>query len=118
MAKVFVYGTLKKGRYNHGYLREAKYVGEYHTNNEYTLLVKGFPYLVARNGQGCRGELYEVSKDLLRLLDTVEGHPDFYTRTRILVYDIETGVPVTAEVYLHADIFTPRDYETKTTRSF
>ena len=34
-----------------------------------------------------KGELYEVNKDKLLMLDYLEGHPDFYKRELIDVFD-------------------------------
>ena len=44
------------------------------------------------------GELYEVSEDVLELLDRLEEHPNHYVRKHVL---IENGYP--AEMYLIED---------------
>lgn len=102
---VFVYGTLKKGKSNHRLLFEADYLGEYYTNTNFTLFVGGLPYLVKREGPGCSGELYKVSDKVLTALDLLEGHPDFYKREVIPVYDMEVGNMVEAWCYLHPNDF-------------
>lgn len=103
---VFVYGTLKRGKGNHGFLENSTYLGEYYTDNNYTLIVSGLPYMVKRtNGGGVQGELYKIDEDTLKDLDLLEGHPNFYRRETIPVYDFESGNMVEAFAYLYPDKF-------------
>jgi gamma-glutamylaminecyclotransferase len=83
--KVFVYGSLKRGFYNHQLLQgcrmwKAKAKGiDLHRGT-------AFPY--AKRGQHVtHGELYEVDSEVLQHLDRLEGHPHFYMReqTEIMV---------------------------------
>ncbi|KAI3459145.1 hypothetical protein Pfo_015808 [Paulownia fortunei] len=81
---IFVYGTLKRGFYNHTLIedliqtRDAAYLGP-HTTVEALPLVcgpHGIPYLINLPGAGyrIRGELYSVSSDLGQArLDELEG---------------------------------------------
>lgn len=84
---VFIYGTLKKGHYFHEeYLGNGKatFVGPAITTDEYTLYVDGLPHLVyEKSDKGVSGELYEVSEEVLKELDKLEGHPLIYHRTTI-----------------------------------
>jgi len=80
--KVFVYGTLKKGYSNHGYLLSSKFIGKAYSKNTYTLFNCGFPmaYLNPK-GYPIAGELYEVpEKTIERSIDPLEGNGYFYTR--------------------------------------
>lgn len=89
MDKVFVYGTLKKGKHNHGLIRASKFVSKTKTKDKYPLIVRGLPYLVDHPGIGMNvvGEVYEVSPSALASLDILEGHPTFYYRKMIDTQD-------------------------------
>lgn len=80
---VAVYGTLKKGYSNYQrYLRTSNHIASGVTANKYPLVVKGLPYLIEREGKGYNVEvdIFSVSNDTLRDLDSLEGHPNFYER--------------------------------------
>lgn len=99
--KMFVYGTLKKGMHNHGYLKGAKFLGKYETGPGYRKVVNGLPYLIEDSeGAGCDGELYEVSQLTLKMLDRLEGHPDWYVRKLIKVFDTEKDIGTDAWTYI------------------
>lgn len=104
---LFAYGSLKRGKSNHYILENSEYLGKVFTDKNYTMFIVGLPYMVKRkNGGGVEGELYRVDKDTLRILDVLEGHPDFYYRETIQVYDFEDGHMREAYAYLHPDTFT------------
>jgi hypothetical protein len=46
------------------------------------------------------GEMYDVDDKLLAHLDTLEGHPDVYTRTPTKCIMLETQAIVDCEVYM------------------
>lgn len=102
---LFVYGSLKKNKHNHSFLANQQYLGKYFTNNSYTLVISGLPFLVERPGIGCLGELYKVTPQCLAIIDRLEDHPDWYERKIIPVYDTEVGSMVEAHAYIHPDIF-------------
>lgn len=103
---LFVYGTLKKNKHNNHYLENSTYIGDYCTDNNFTLYISSLPYMVKRkNGGGVKGELYKIDQSTLKLLDKLEGVPTFYYRDLITVYDLEVGNSVDAYVYLHPDVF-------------
>lgn len=83
---VAVYGTLKKGFYNHRVLgEEAVFKGECRLNPEWTMHhLGGFPALVHGGVNGTTRplvEVYEVSTEQLEgPIDGLEGYPDFYNR--------------------------------------
>jgi len=84
LARVFVYGTLKRGHGNHRLLEGggARYAGDAQvagTMHDYG----AFP-AVSLSGRGTiHGEVYEVTNETLSRLDRLEGTPTFYQRTRV-----------------------------------
>lgn len=99
MARVFVYGTLKRGQPNHGVLRDgangrAAFRGRARTVEPYPLVIAGehnVPRLLDLPGQGRRvaGEIYVVDERMLSFLDEFEGCPDLYQRTSLRVTVLE-----------------------------
>lgn len=47
--------------------------------------------MTKQQGAGVVGEIYKVDKQTLSELDTLEGHPNWYRREPIDVFDIDTG---------------------------
>lgn len=100
--KLFVYGSLKRGKHNHDCLMEANFICTAFVRNGYNLYVGKLPYLVKeKGGMGCVGELYEINEATLNLCDYLEGHPLFYTRTKIWVTDANSGEEIEASTYLY-----------------
>jgi len=84
---VFVYGTLMRGGRYHRLLAGAPYAGSVSTAPRYQLLDLGpYPGLVAGQ-QRVQGELYDVSAAIIERLDALEGHPDHYRRSAIVLAD-------------------------------
>ncbi|XP_042316330.1 gamma-glutamylaminecyclotransferase isoform X2 [Sceloporus undulatus] len=91
MARVFVYGTLKKGQPNYSYMINsangtARFQGRGLTMEKYPLVIAGkynIPYLLHKPGTGHRvtGEIYSVDDQMLQFLDEFEGCPNVYQRT-------------------------------------
>jgi len=81
---VAVYGSLKKGHFNHHTLAGAEFVADWQTAPEYTLLdLGGFPGVVATGSTAVHTEIYRVNGMILAQLDKLEGHPTFYRRTTV-----------------------------------
>jgi gamma-glutamylcyclotransferase (GGCT)/AIG2-like uncharacterized protein YtfP len=104
MAYTFVYGTLKKGRGNHGVLGRSVYIGEAITNSqEFTMFDGGFPYVsdAFEGSQGSiLGELYEVNDELtMENLDRLEGVPYHYIKREIEVTTLD-NIEYKATIYL------------------
>uniref|UniRef100_M3Z5T7 Gamma-glutamylaminecyclotransferase n=3 Tax=Mustela putorius furo TaxID=9669 RepID=M3Z5T7_MUSPF len=99
MARVFVYGTLKRGQPNHGVLRDrangcAAFRGRGRTLEPYPLVIAGehnIPWLLNLPGQGQRvlGEIYAVDERMLSFLDEFEGCPNMYQRTPLRITVLE-----------------------------
>lgn len=100
--RVFVYGTLLRGERNHGLLASARFVREASTPVGYTLYaLDGHPGMSAEGVGSVRGELFDVDPATLEHLDALEGHPDWYQRSALL---LENGDAV--ETYLLPARFT------------
>lgn len=82
--KVFVavYGTLRRGFSNHGYLSGSKLVGSGKTVQKYTLRENGIPFVNHTPATSqVVVEVYEVDMGQeLANLDRLEGHPQWYVR--------------------------------------
>lgn len=99
---MFVYGTLMKG-YSNGaiLLRDALFLGRATTKNKYTLRVRGIPYVNKDTPTTqIRGEVYQVDDEELLDLDSLEGHPTWYTREEITV-TLDNGKALTAWIYFN-----------------
>lgn len=86
MAKVFVYGSLKQGFYNHSVLYGATYLGDHNTDKEFKMLDLGsYPAVVnsPECGFSIYGEVYEVDQEGLDRLDHLEEYPAYYNRKTI-----------------------------------
>ena len=80
--KLFVYGTLKAGGGNHGFLteRSSKFVCHHEMHGfELIDLGYGFPYMMIGN-DSVLGEVYEIDRETLVNIDSLEGHPFHYKR--------------------------------------
>lgn len=118
---LYVYGTLKKGRNNHGYLDGANYMGNFITSEDYSLIVSGLPFLVKRKSKlgGVRGEVYKIDRDILTGIDKLEGHPGFYRREVTTVINEDTKEPLDVFAYVHPDVFNNTfDYSFKVCREY
>lgn len=82
MPKVFVYGTLKRGRGNFGVMERSKgrYIGDTKIDNKFAMISLGaFPAALKGIAGGCiTGEVFEVED--MSPLDGLEGYPMFYDR--------------------------------------
>jgi gamma-glutamylcyclotransferase (GGCT)/AIG2-like uncharacterized protein YtfP len=87
--QVFVYGTLRTNQHNAHLLYTSEKLGLAQTIDKFMMFNVGFPLcrLVNEgeeghhNGGFIKGEVYEVSDEVLAKLDRLEGHPNFYKRT-------------------------------------
>lgn len=91
--KVAVYGTLRAGYGNHSLLGDSKFIGAGVTAEQFCMLAAGFPVCLDDPGDfsglsktNITVEVYEVTSDaVLRRLDALEGHPDWYQRRPVPV---------------------------------
>ena len=85
-SRVAVYGTLKKGKSNHDALSTAKFIGGCYVTGKYRMFDLGAYPCVTKGGKDksrVYAEVYEVDSETLSVLDCIEGHPDYYTRTKV-----------------------------------
>ena len=93
MHRVFVYGSLKRGRYNNDLLRESRFIGERITQDETWIMrsLGGFPGVVKQYHGGLSasicGDLYEVDDMTLARLDRLESNGHFYNRELVKLRD-------------------------------
>ncbi|ONI37908.1 hypothetical protein AN639_01060 [Candidatus Epulonipiscium fishelsonii] len=100
--KVFVYGTLMKGHYNHDYyLAKATYLGERVLDGYELYDLGAYPGIVARKGEKVRGELYQIEEDMLADLDILEGEGTLYNRLTVEVEDEQNLTKERAYVYIY-----------------
>lgn len=86
MVKIAVYGTLKRGHYNHKFLNKSQFIGEGRTVDKYKMTSNGhFPYLSKNGDYNTKVEVFEIDNETLKNVDRLEGHPDFYKREVINV---------------------------------
>jgi len=100
---IFVYGSLKKGFYNHNiYLEDVEYIGTGVIDGYDMYSLGKFPAIVEGNGV-VYGELYKVTEEELSAIDMLEGYnpltdTGLYIRRTVEVQTI--AGKVLAEVYV------------------
>jgi gamma-glutamylcyclotransferase (GGCT)/AIG2-like uncharacterized protein YtfP len=66
------------------------------------MYVSGIPFVVkGEQVSTIKGELYRVSSETLRLIDRLEGHPNWYRRELVPVYVWEGGRKREVKAYLY-----------------
>jgi gamma-glutamylaminecyclotransferase len=111
--KVFVYGSLKKGFYNHYLIKGAQFVTTaVTTDSDYEMVSMGaFPGVYKGTTVNCRfqiaGEVYEVDDDQLEELDRLENNGQMYQRYQIAV----KGIP--EPVWMYFLLLDVTDYNIK-----
>lgn len=85
--RVFVYGTLKRGKTNHRLLEKSKFIGEAYTVDCFNMYTVGFPVLMktATGGHSVLGEVYEIDDNTLEHLDALESNGRMYEREQVPV---------------------------------
>lgn len=92
---LFVYGTLKRGFNNHGYLIGSDFVGIFEIEGAKLLdlgyapglLLAGLPFDDKARASKVRGELFKVDKKTIERIDALEGHPSLYERQHLCWYE-------------------------------
>jgi molybdenum cofactor cytidylyltransferase len=98
--RLFVYGTLMRGRLRHPALSGQRFLREAVTKPKYLLFDLGaYPGMkrTPAGGRAIRGELYEVDRRLIAHLDRIEGAPELF---RLEPVEIE-GEQTVAFAYLY-----------------
>lgn len=103
--RLAVYGTLKRGYGNNGYLRDSKFIGSGKTSEKYAMYASGIPFVTKKQQlTNIHVEVFEVNdSDTLNSVDRLEGHPEWYKREPIEV-TLENGEKTIAELYFCDDV--------------
>ena len=100
---LFVYGTLMKGFSNHHLLEGSEFAGAAKTLEKYSLYESGIPFVFKGEAVShIYGELYRVDELTLKIVDRLEGHPEWYRREEVEVLT-ENGETVTAWLYFYPE---------------
>ena len=78
--KVFVYGTLMKGRGNHYLLDGRIFIGQGSLQGYGMYQVRSYPGIVPEPGGSILGEVYGIDPDTMKRLDRLEGEGYLYKR--------------------------------------
>lgn len=89
--KVFVYGTLMKGQWNHSYLVGQNFIGGARLDGYEMYQVRSFPGIIRQSGESVYGELYEVDHQTINNLDKLEDEGNMYKRVLENVMTIRDG---------------------------
>ncbi len=127
--RLFVYGTLKKHHGNHGLLVRAKarFIGydKIIVPKAAFMDLGNFPALITdivdtKESQTICGELWYGSPEMLKSVDILEGHPNFYRRQKVWteihrkrawVYGLPEGYIAHGEDFLEETMWRPTDDE-------
>lgn len=104
MDYIFVYGTLRKGFGNHRrFLNNpgAEFIGNAVTKEKYAMYASGIPF-VNKNHKvsNIKGEVYLVDLYVLKNIDALEGHPDWYYREKVDCI-LDDGKEIKAWIYFN-----------------
>tara|TARA_Y100001956_G_scaffold45192_1_gene43991 strand:+ start:8185 stop:8532 length:348 start_codon:yes stop_codon:yes gene_type:complete len=80
---LFVYGTLRKGESNQGFLEAAEFLGCHETPPEYALYDLGAYPAVTEGHSSITGEVYLIDDETLARVDELEDVPVEYRREQI-----------------------------------
>lgn len=88
MKRLAVYGSLKKGRYNHSILESCKFIEE--TTVKGTLYrISSYPALIERGDSEYVAEVYEVTDDVYKDIHQMEigaGYKEVIVNGNIIYY--------------------------------
>ena len=102
--RVFVYGTLKSGFWNHYLLKGCEFVGSAATVPTYRMIENGFPVIIPDpEGKPLAGEIYTVDDEILARLDQLEREGSSYDRKLInVILPLASGerLPTKAFIYV------------------
>lgn len=106
---VFVYGSLKKGYWNHDYLNVAttKFIGDGELYGHSLYHVANYPGMVKSSNpnETVHGEVYDINLITLKKLDQLENEGRTYKRVSVLVN--VGGIICNVYTYLYLPEITP-----------
>lgn len=72
---IAIYGTLRKGNGNHRLIKDSKYLGTFNSQPEFSLYtLGGFPGLKINGKTSVVMEVYEVTDEVAKNVDNLEGY--------------------------------------------
>jgi len=104
-----VYGTLRNRYANHEfYIKDAledgraKFIGKGKTLDKYTMYCAGIPFVIEDEPtSNIVVEVYEIrDEDVMRRIDMLEGHPEWYRRKLVPVV-LDNGEVIDAWMYFY-----------------
>jgi gamma-glutamylcyclotransferase (GGCT)/AIG2-like uncharacterized protein YtfP len=107
MKRVFVYGTLLSGCYNHGCLWGQQCLGAGSITGFALYNLGGYPGTIPALEEEVLGEVYEVDENTLVRLDRLEGNGWLYNRRSVEA--VVKGMTLDAGVYVWNGAVNPRD---------
>lgn len=102
--RLFVYGSLREGEYNHGRFGPQKNLGLYISPPQYLLIDLGaYPAMVQKQnatGGGVIGEIHEITPDMLPWFDRMEYGAGYHRAVDRFMPLSKKGQDIIAEVYI------------------
>lgn len=116
---IAVYGSLRLGMHNHRILETSNYLGEFQSKPEFNLYSLGsFPGLKTNGNTSVTMEVYEVTEEVAKRVDSLEGYTPGGNNTFYDKIPIETPYGE-ASVYIYVnDIPEERIVESGDWKSF
>ncbi len=95
MKNLFVYGTLMSGQRAADKMSDGKYLGDYRLDGYAMYNLGRYPGIIPMEGECVYGELYEISEDMIPVLDEYEEEGSLYHRREVMVraYDWKPEFP-------------------------
>ena len=97
---VFVYGTLMKNRSASHYMNDADFLGEAALPGFALYDLGWYPGILRREGSTVHGEVYLVSEEMLKAMDSYEGEGFLYARQTAGISGINAYPEAQVYVYL------------------
>lgn len=95
MKRFFVYGSLKRGGWSNGLLKDCLFIKEAKVEGYKMVSLGSFPGAIPTGDPGdvIYGEIFEAGADVedrvQASLDRLEGYPSFYNRAEVWVSDLD-----------------------------
>jgi gamma-glutamylcyclotransferase (GGCT)/AIG2-like uncharacterized protein YtfP len=101
--RVFVYGTLKSGFWNHYLLEGREFFGGAATVPTYRMIENGFPVIMPdAEGKPIAGEIYTVDDETLARLDQLEREGSSYDRKLIdVTLPLASGERLSTKAFIY-----------------
>lgn len=112
MARIFVYGTLRKGMYNYDrYLKDKQSLREYGYIKGKLMSLKGrkYPAFLLEGDDMVLGEIHEVDDEFIKVLDVLESYfgennsNNEYNKIVCDIYDDNKTIIEQIPVYVYND---------------